>query len=413
MLKQKNNIVAVVDLGGSKVVCLIARTGPQGKLEVLGIGHHVSQGIRGGMITDVKSTEQSIIGAIEAAEKASGEKVRKIYLGISSSNLISHRLTSEITVIGHEINDKDEKKLLIQALDRYNDQDIEVVHSFPYEYILDGNRGIESPLGMYGSKLSVELHVISSQSSMLINIANCAARCQLEIEGYISSAYASGLACLTKDEMELGVTLIEFGGSSTSVSVFDRGKMIFTDGVPLGGINVTNDIARGLCTDFASAERVKVLHGTLVLSSSDAREIIEVPLSTDEDSETNSVMKEVLVEIIRARVEEILEIIQQKMEESGMDRVGGNKIVITGGAAQLSGMRELVNHLFSKTVRTGNIKAMDGLNSKGNSVSYSTSVGMLIYVAGNERANDPFGISTNKEEGMFSRLMQWFKQNLS
>jgi cell division protein FtsA len=380
---------------------------------VLGIGHHVSQGIKAGIITDIKSTEKSIIHAVEAAEKMSGESIQRIYISIPSNNLLSHRVASEMIVTGHEINEKDLNKLLFQALDRYNDQDIEVVHTFPNDYMLDGNRGIESPLGMYGNKLSCDLHIISGQASTLLNTANCAARCQLEVEGYISSAYASGLACLTSDEMELGVVLIELGGSSTSISVFHRGNIIFTDGIPLGGMNVTNDIAQGLCTDFANAERVKNLYGSMIMTSADERETVEVPISKDEDSEMNIVNKGMLVEIIRARIEEILEIIKTKLEDSGVNKLGGNKIVITGGTSQLSGLKEFISHLFSKTVRIGHPQMLDGIADSTSGVSFAAPIGMLIHVAESENATDPFGLKTSSNEGVLGKLMQWLKQNFA
>ncbi|MBA8666737.1 cell division protein FtsA [Holosporaceae bacterium 'Namur'] len=413
MPKQRSNIVAVLDLGSSKVVCFIARMGTQGRIEILGVGHHASHGIRAGIITDIKATEKSIIYAVEAAEKLAGESIQKIYIGMTSNNLISHRVPSEMVVTGHEINEKILNKLLFQVIDKYNDQEIEIIHSFPYDYMLDGNRGIESPLGMYGNKVSCDFHIISGQASTLLNIANCAARCQLEVEGYISSAYASGIACLTADEMDLGVTLIEFGGSCTSVSVFSRGNLIFTDGVPLGGINVTNDIARGLCTDFTNAERVKNLYGGVIITPSDEREMIEVPLTDDDDSEMNVVPKTTLVEIIRARVEEILEIIQHKLDESGVSRQGGNKIVITGGACQLSGMKELVGHIFSKTVRVGYPIKLEGLGENASGVSFATPVGMLIHLTETENSMDPFGLRSSNSEGLFKNLFRWLKQNFA
>ncbi len=413
MPKQRNNIVAVLDLGSSKVVCVIARMGAQGRIEVLGVGHHASYGLKAGIITDIKATEKSIVHAVESAEKMAGESIQRVYIGMPSNNLLSHRVPSEMVVTGHEINEKILSKLLFQALDRYNDQEIEIIHTFPYDYMLDGNRGIESPLGMYGNKISCDFHIISGQASTLLNIANCVARCQLEVEGYISSAYSSGIACLTADEIDLGVTLVEFGGSCTSVSVFNRGDLIFTDGVPLGGLNVTNDIARGLCTDFTNAERIKTLNGTVILTPTDEREVIEVPLTGGEDSEMNVVSKSLLVEIIRARVEEILEIIYRKLEESGVSKLGGNKIVITGGACQLSGMKELVSHMFSKTVRVGYPIILEGLTENNSGVSFVTPIGMLIHVAQTENSTDPFGLKASSSEGVFRSLFRWLKQNFA
>lgn len=411
MPKQRNNIVAILDLGSSKVACFVAKVGG-GVTEILGIGHHISQGVKAGIITDVKATEKSMLHAVETAEKMAGEAIQKVYIGISSNNLLSSRVNSELVVSGHEINEKDLNKQLFQALDRFNDQEIEVIHSLPYDYMLDGNRGINSPLGMYGNKLSCDFHILSSQTSILLNIANCAARCQLEVENYMSSSYATGLACLTADEMDLGVTLLELGGGCTSISIFNRGKIIFTDGVALGGINVTNDIARGLCTDYANAERLKTLHGNLILTAVDNKGTIEVPLSSEEDSEVTVIHRELLTEIIRARVEEILEIVKLKLQESGISGLGGNKIVITGGACQMPGMKELVGHMFHKTVRVGYPKMLNGLADSTSGVAFSSTIGLLMHIISEYQNADPYGLnSVPKHSSVFGNVMQWLKQN--
>jgi cell division protein FtsA len=236
-------------------------------------------------------------------------------------------------------------------------------------------------------------------------MVNCAARCQLEIDNYVCAPYAASIACLHPDEMKLGVTLIELGGSCTSISVFHNGHLIFTDGIAMGGINVTNDIACGLSTDFASAERVKTLYGTTIMTSADSNEKIEVPISSD-DGETNVVSRSLLVEIIRARVEEILEIIKQRWEAKGANHLGGSKIVITGGAAQLSGMRELISHMFSKTVRLGYPQDVEGLAESTCGPAFSSAVGILLYAADAES-----GALNQQQKGLISGVFSWFKEN--
>lgn len=409
MPKQRSNIIGVLDIGTSKIVSFIARIGFHGKIEVLGIGHHVSAGIKAGIITDIKLLEKSIAAAVESAEKMSGESIQRIYVSLSASNCLSQIMSSEIMVTGHEISDRDEKKLFFQILDKFTEQGLEVIHTFAYEYVLDGNRGISTPIGMYGNRLSCDYHIISAQTSGLMNMVNCVARCQLEIDNYVCAPYAAGVACLHPDEMKLGVTLIEFGGSCTSISVFHNGHLVFMDSVNMGGINITNDIACILSTDFASAERVKNLYGTLIPTSSDKNEKIEVPISADNDGEVNVVSKSLLRDIIKARVEETLEILKERSEIKGANSLSGNKIVITGGASQLSGMKELVSYMFSKTVRMGYPQNIDGLAESTSGPGFSTAIGMLIYSADAESSS----ISTNQETGLLSGVFSWFKENFS
>lgn len=410
--KIKSSTVAILDLGSSKVACFIAKLGPFGRVEITGIGHNVSQGIKAGRITDIKAAENSIAQAVESAEQMAGENIRKIFVSISSNNLISQCMTSDLLVTGHEINDKDLNRLLLQMLEKFNEQDLDVIHSFPYDYILDGNRGIDNPLGMYGNQLSAEYHILSSPANYLINVSNCVSRCQLETENFISSSYASGLACLTEDEMNLGVTLIEFGGGTTSVSVFNKGQMLYTDAIPIGGMHVSSDIARVFSTDFVSAERAKTLYGSVITSSVDTGEVIELPISSNEhDSEMTIVNRNMLVEIIRARVEEILDILKQKLQSSGMDKYGGNKIVITGGASRISGLKEMIAHVFGKTVRVGYPKELPGLAESTSGIAFSTAVGMLIHLAKNDANTTKSLFQPANDSSPFGGIMQWFKEN--
>jgi cell division protein FtsA len=410
--KNKNSIVSILDFGASKVSCFIARISPHNQIQVLGIGHNIAHGIKGGRITDLKAAETSIVQAVEAAEKMSGESAKNLYVSISSNNLISERISSELLVTGHEITDKDTNRLLFQVLNKYHEQEVEVLHTIPYDYVLDGNRGIENPLGMYGNQLAADFHVITSPTNHLINLSNCLARCQLEISGFICASYASGLACITEDEMTLGVTLIDFGGGSTSVSIFNKGHLVFTDGIPIGGIHVTNDIARGICTDFTHAERIKTLYGTTILTSADSQDVIEVATGAEGDEEEfTTIERALLVEIIRARVEEIIEIIVEKLHASGLKRLGSNKIIITGGGSQLSGMKEIVAHMLSKNVRAANPQHINGLADSTSGPAFATSIGMLLYIAQNEKNMSAMSQQTANDSSKISGIINWLKEN--
>lgn len=410
--KLKSSLISVLDIGTTKVVCFVARFTSHGQIEILGIGHHVASGIKAGRITDLRAAENSIAQAVEAAEKMAGERIKRVYVSVSSNNLISQCMSSDLMVTGREINDKDLNRLLFQLIDKYNDQELEVIHSFAYDYILDGNRGIENPLGMYGNHLTAEFNIVSTPRTYLLNIASCMARCQLEVENYISASYASGLACLTADEMELGVTLIELGGGCTSISIFNKGQMLYTDALPIGGMHVTNDIARGLSTDFISAERVKTLYGTTILTSADNNDVFEVPIATSEhDTEMNVVYRSMLVEIIRARIEETLEILLRKLNSSGMAKFGGNKIVITGGASQLPGLKEMISHMFSRTVRVGYPKNLAGLADSTSGIAFATPIGMLMHVMDYENGIIFSNPSPANEYGMLGAVGRWFKEH--
>lgn len=409
--KNKNSIVSVLDFGTSKISCFIARIAGNGEVQILGSGYNISHGIKGGKVIDLKAAEQSITQAVEAAEKASGESARNLYVSISPNNLISERISSELMVTGHEINEKDTNRLLFQIVNKYNEQDVEIIHSYPYDYMLDGNRGIENPLGMYGNQLSADFHVITSPTNYLMNISNCIARCHLDIEGFICASYASGIACLSEDEKEMGVTLIEFGGGCTSVSIFYRGHLLFTDAVPIGGIHVTNDIARGICTDFASAERIKILYGTTVLTSADYDEPIELSSGDQNDEDSTSINRSMLIEIIRARVEEQIDIIQSKLKESGLANFAGNKVVITGGAAQLSGMKEIITHLMSRNVRIAIPTEVEGVTEHTKGVAFSTPIGMLLYIAQNELDQSILSQSPANDSSKINGIINWLKEN--
>jgi cell division protein FtsA len=410
MAKQKKNTIAVLDLGSTKVVCFIATVNPDNTIEIKGIGHHASLGIKAGNLTDIKAVEKCVLQAVEAAEQMAEESINRVYVNISSNNLLSQRLTSNLVVTGHEINDNDISKLLFQQLDRFNQQDMEVIHSFAYDYMLDGARGVESPLGMYGNNLACDFHIVSCPMNTLMNINNCIGRCQLDIENYIASAYSSGLSCLTEDEIELGVTLIEYGGGSTSVSIFNKGHMLYLDALPLGGSQITHDIARGLNTSFMNAERLKTLHGSAILVN-DERNMIEVSPDGEHEGEMTMVSRALLSEIINARLEEMNEIILKKLVASKMSRFAGNRIVLTGGGSQLIGIKELVSDMFGKSVRLARPRYVNGLAEITSSPAFSTPVGMLLHIAETETALNSLTTTTSKSP--LTGLMNWLKQSLS
>ncbi len=409
--KQRGNIIAVLDIGTAKVGCYIAKLNNNGKINVLGIGHNISSGIKAGVITDVKALEHSIVQAVESAEKMADETIHKVYVSISPNiTELSSIASGELSVAGHDITYKDEKKLLFQVLDRYAEEDIEVIHSFPIEYTLDNQSGIVNPIGMYGSKLSCSYNIIYAHSTNLINILNCIARCQLDVEYYVSASYASGLGCLTQDELEMGTLLLDIGGGCTSLSFFHKGSITMAESIPLGAVHITHDIAIGLSTDYLSAERLKNLYGGVILGANDIYEKIEVPIP-GEIMDINVTTRAHLIEIIRARMEEIFELLYKKMVSRYGANIPSSRLVITGGGAQLNGVRELAAEMFGKNVRVGYPTALPGIAQSTSGPAFSTLVGMLLYAS--DVSNMNVFDKNMKEAGFLYDIVRWLKDNFS
>lgn len=412
MAKLRNSIVSVLDIGTTKVVCFIAEIDSLGNMRVIGIGHQVSQGIRSGTITDIKQAEDSIRAAVGAAEQMANVTVDKVFVNLSGSKINSFVIQAEMHVSGQEINQRDVQRIIEQGCEEYREDNNEIIHCVAVDYAIDGTSGIHDPVGMYGDVLGARLHIVTMASSSVYNLANCLARCHLDIEDYIISSYASALACLDNDEKELGATLIDFGGGNTSVSVFKSGKLIYTGSVPLGGMHITNDIAVGLSTNIASAERIKTLNGHVLTAARDEQEIIDIPqIGEDGDSETAHIQKASLVGVIKPRIEEILELLKEKLDTEAYAQVGG-VIKITGGASQLSGLKELTGSVLERPARIGIPKAVEGMAESTRGAAFSTSVGMLLY-ANDQRQKKNYNYSNSSYilRNPIAIFFRWFKEN--
>ncbi len=337
--KARNGLIGALDIGTTKVACLIARSvGPQGA-RVVGIGHHVSEGVRNGTLVDLDAAEASIRASVDAAERMAEDKIRNVVVNVSAGAPRSRLFPYEISVAGHQIGDHDIRRILDPA--GFADQvtsDHRVIHAIPVGYSIDGCRGVRDPRGMFGHRLGVNLNVITASAGALRNLYTCVSRCHLEVAGRVVSPYASALGCLIDDEKQLGVTLIDMGGGTTSVAVYFDTELVFTDILPVGGQHVTRDLARGLSTPVGQAERIKTLFGNCMPSPSDARQVIEVPpIGGDKIADCTQVPRSMLVGIIRPRIEEIFEMVRSRLHDAGFDKVAGRRLVLTGGACQLPG----------------------------------------------------------------------------
>jgi len=412
MARPRGSIVAAIDIGTTKVCCFIARLDGDAP-RVIGIGHQISRGVRNGVIIDLEAASHSVLTAAHAAEQMAGEEITEVVANLSGGFGASRLVKAEINLNGREISDGDMRRVLELGYRLKEPAERAVIHSVPVGFSIDGSRGIRDPRGMFGHKLAINMNIVTAGAAGMRNLARCIGRCHLDIAALVVSPYAAGLASLVEDESELGVTVIDMGGGTTTIAVFFDGNLVFTDSVPVGGSHVTNDIARGLSTPIAHAERMKTLYGNAIASSADEREMISVPqVGEEDDGQANHVPKSLLVGIIAPRLEETFELVRDRLESSGFDKMVGRRIVLTGGACQLPGTRELAALILDKQIRIGRPLRIAGLAEATGGPAFATSVG-LIHFALSERAEIPrHGRAlTESPNGLAGRVGHWIREH--
>lgn len=411
MIRPRNGILAALDVGSSKISCFIARVGGTEGLRVLGVGHHASSGIRHGSITDMDAAHSAILAAVGAAEEMAGVQIESVIVNGSGGKPSSRSLGVEIAVSGQEIADADLRRVLSQGYSRHGIPDQELIHCIPVGYSVDGNRGVREPRGMFGERLGVNMHLITADSGAIRNLANCIARAHLKIDGTVVAPYAAGLSCLVEDERELGVTLVDMGGTTTTIAVFSEGDVVHTDWIPVGGSHVTNDVARGLSTPLGQAERMKILYGSAIATGREDEEVIDVPLIGEQDQQhPNHMPRSMLNGIIRPRLEETLELVRNRLETSGASHLAGRRLVLTGGASQLPGVRELAALILEKQVRMGAPAHISGLADSTAGPAFAVCTGMLLYAIRPEADAAAF-LYAQKGSNRLGRISQWLREN--
>ena len=411
-------MIAALDVGSTKACCFIAQVNEGGEhpvIRVKGMGLQVSSGLKSGAITSMDAAEQTIRAAVGIAERMAGETVHDVFVSLSGGAPASHTVGVELSIAGHAVSENDIARVLEQGRGRIEPGEREVVHAIPVGYTIDGASRVRNPLGLYGDRLGVNIHVVTAAGGPLRNLEVCMERGHLGVSAMVLSPYASALATLVEDEMDLGVTCIDMGGGTTSISIFHGGHLVFADVVPLGGSHVTNDIARGLSTPVAQAERLKTLYGSAIPSPSDEREVLEITLIGESGDEAGAqVPRSVLTGIIRPRVEEILEMVRDSLAGSGFQDVIGRRVVLTGGASQLQGIVELTGRMLNRQVRPGQPIRVSGLAESMGGPAFSTCAGLLHYAVrgpAEARAGHRAVPEVEAAVGRVSRVGRWLKEN--
>lgn len=355
----KGGIIGAIDIGSTKIACLIlkpvvTREGAEPRFKVLGFGQQASRGVRAGNVVDINAAEVSIRAAVEQAEHMAGVLLKDVHVALSCGAARSQVIGVEVPSTGGEVSAADLSRAIAIGRARFPSSDREVLHCMPSSFSVDGARGIRNPVGMLGDTLGVSLHAVSVAQGPLRNVEACVGRSHLDIAGKAVSPYAAGLATLVADEIELGATIIDMGGGTTSIAVFKDGGLVHAEVLPIGGNHVTSDIARGLSTSLSQAERLKTLFGSTLSGPNDARELIAVQqIGEDDGDDDGSVPRSILTGIIQPRIEETLEMVRDRLMEAGLSSIAARRVVLTGGASQLNGIREIASRIVSKQVRLG------------------------------------------------------------
>src|SRR4051812_9017639 len=404
----RTGLVSALDVGTSKIVCVIGQA-EAGSLKVLGSALRESAGLKAGTVTSLEMAEESIRDCVAAAENMADARIQNVLISVNCGQPASVTSRSVMSLEGALVSDEHLRVLLADGRARARLDGHEVIQSAPTAYVVDEARGVKNPLGMFCQRIGVAMHAVAVKPSPLQNLKLAVERCHLNVVGTQFGAYASGLSTLTEDEKQIGATVIDMGGGTTSIAVFVEGHLVHADVVPMGGFAVTNDLARMLAAPLATAERIKTLYGAAMGEMDGGADVVSVAQMGEEGDDTAlRVPRSMLTRIIQARLEEIFGEVQTRLRASGFDVAAGRRAVLTGGACQLAGTRELAARIINKQVRIGRPAAFTGLAAASAGPDYATAIGLLMAGATMppELLNPEIAIGTgaSKTENWLSRL---------
>lgn len=405
----KSALIVGLDIGTTKICAVVGYVTSDGEVEVVGIGNSVSTGMRKGVVVNIEQTVQSIRNAIEDAELMAGCEINAVYAGIAGGHIMSINSDGVVAVKGGEVSQRDIERAMEAARTMAIPADREVIHTLPQEFIVDNQRGIVDPLGMAGVRLEVKVHIVTGAVSSAQNIVRACNRSRLEVADLALESLASAKAVLTQEEREIGVALVDLGGGTTDIAIFANDAIKHTAVLALGGQNLSNDIAFGLRTPLAAAERIKIKYGCCLGELVRNDELIEVP--SVGGREPRRISRRVLADICEPRMDEILRMVDQIIVRSGYKEMLGAGIVLTGGTALMEGCQELGEDIFRRPTRVGYPLRIGGLKDVVNSPKYSTAVGLLRYGAEREQIGQKHYVTHNETgmfEGVLARMKKWF-----
>ena len=365
-----------LDIGTTKTTAIVGEITETG-IDIIGIGTSPAKELRKGVVVNIESTVEAIKKAIEEAEHMSGCRINSAYVGIAGSHVKGQNSLGIVAIKGREVGEEDVQRAVEASKAIAIPVDREILHTLPQNYVVDGQDGIRDPVGMSGVRLEAKVHIVTGAVPSVQNIVKSVNRVGLDIDDIVLEQLAASEAVLSSDEKDLGVALIDIGGSTTGIAIFSEGSIKHTAILPVGGNYLTSDIATGLRTPFNDAERIKIRYGCAVTARIPKEEIIEVP--SVGGREDRQVSRQILGRIVEPRMEEILNLCLKEIVRSGYEDLLAAGVVLTGGTALLTGINEMAEQIFDMPVRRGNPTGVGGLIDVVNSPAYTVGVGLIIY----------------------------------
>jgi cell division protein FtsA len=421
---KRSVMVAALDVGTSKIACMIGRLKPRApqdvlrqrshSIDVVGFGHTVARGMKAGGVIDLADAEAAVRQCADLAERSAKMQLDSALVSISAGRPASERITASIDIATSAIGERDIARVLA-AGSRHSARDGRaVLHSLPTGYAVDDAGDIRDPRGMLARRFGIDMHVVTTDASVARNLMLAIERCHLDVEAMVTSPYVAALSTLADDEAELGAAVIDMGAGTTTLAVFAGGGFVHADGFALGGSHVTMDLARGLNARVADAERIKTLYGSVLTGGSDERDMIAVPpVDNDEREAPQFVSRAQLVRIIKPRVEEILELARDRLAASPFAAEPRGRVVLTGGASQLTGLAGMAGQILGRPVRIGRPLGISGLPEEAKGPAFAVATGLLVYpqVAHLEHFEPRRTRHTATGGGYIARVGRWLRES--
>jgi cell division protein FtsA len=390
MPPNKTALVAALDIGTSKIACLIARLKPcppsdalRGRthaVELIGLSHIQSRGVKAGAVVDLAECEQAVRQAVALAERTAKVRVESVLLSVSAGRLQGNLVEASAELRNGAVTPADMSRVVSAGMHHATPRGRTVLHALPVGFSLDGVKGVRDPSGMVARHFGIDMNVVTAEATAAKNLMLVVERCHLNVEAMAAGPYVAGLSVLTDDEADLGAAVIEMGAGTTTIATYSGGQFVHASGFALGGQHVTMDLARGLGACIADAERIKTLYGTVLTGGSDARDVMSVPSAGDDDRDAPQIVsRATIANIIRQRVEEIFEMVRDRLAESPFAAEPRARVVLSGGASQLTGVPELASRILGRPVRVGRPLGFGRLPAEAKSASFAVPTGLLLY----------------------------------
>jgi len=401
-------MIVGLDIGTSKVVAIVGKLNTDGTLEIVGIGSHVSRGLKKGVVVNIDSTVESIQRAVEEAELMAGCQIHSVYAGIAGNHIRSMNSHGIVAIRDREVEEADVSRVIDAAQAVAIPADQKIIHILPQEYIIDEQDGIKKPLGMSGVRLEAKVHLVTAAVNAVQNIDKCIRLCGLDVEDIILEQLASSYSVLTEDEKELGVCLVDIGGGTSDIAIFTEGSIRHTEVIPIAGDQVTNDIAMALRTPTKNAEEIKIKYACALTQLAGPDESIKVPAVGDRGYKELS--RQALAEVVEPRYDELFTLIQSELRKSGFEEIIAAGIVLTGGSSKMEGAVELAEEIFHMPVRFAIPQGVTGLSDVVSNSIHATGVGLLLY---GQKQIGRTSILKNQPsiKKVSNRVLDWLKTN--